>query len=310
MKVTIGTRGSALALWQAHHIRDRLLAGGGIEQVELLIIKTRGDLILDRSLSKVGGKGLFITELEDALLDGRVDLAVHSMKDMPAALPDGLAIVAVPERACHLDALVVAEGRDFESVDTLPHGAVVGTSSLRRSSQLLARRPDLVITPIRGNVDTRLRKLDAGEGGMVAIILASAGLERLGWGHRITEKLDPQWMIPAVAQGALALEARDADGALQRCLAALTDPPTDVATRAERAFLSAVEGSCQVPVGGFAQVRGDRCSLRAFVGKVDGSSLVIAEAQGSAESPEAVGRAVADEVLRRGGREILADLLG
>jgi hydroxymethylbilane synthase len=202
MKLRIGTRGSQLALWQANHIRDRLLAEcDDVDEVDFEVIKTRGDTILDRTLSKVGGKGLFITEIEDAILDNRVDLAVHSMKDMPAVLPPGLVIASIPQRANPLDAFVTPQLSTLSDWRDLPQGAVVGTSSLRRTCQLLAARPDLRVKPLRGNVDTRLRKLDDGEEGMVAIILASAGLERLGLEHRISCQFDAETMIPCRGPG-------------------------------------------------------------------------------------------------------------
>ena len=310
MRLRIGTRGSQLALWQANHIRDRLLAEcDDVEEVEFEIIKTRGDTILDRTLSKVGGKGLFITEIEDALLDGRVDIAVHSMKDMPAVLPDGLTIAAVPERANPRDAFVTPLSSDVSHWRELPNGAVVGTSSLRRTSQLLAVRPDLEVKPLRGNVDTRLRKLDEGHEGMSSIILASAGLERLGWRHRITSEFEDAVMTPAVGQGALAIEARTSDEKVQRILSVLEHTPTREATMAERTFLRLVEGSCQVPVGGFAKVEDHVLSMTAFVGSPDGSTLVRAAVNGASSTYEALGARLADEVLESGGRATLSDLL-
>ena len=310
MKIRIGTRGSQLALWQANHIRDRLLAEcEEVEAVEFEIIKTRGDTILDRTLSKVGGKGLFITEIEDALLEGRVDLAVHSMKDMPAVLPSGLVIAAIPERANPFDAFVAPLSSSVSHWDELPLNAVVGTSSLRRTSQLLAIRPDLKIKPLRGNVDTRLRKLDDGEQGMEAIILASAGLERLGWGQRITAQFDDVAMTPAVGQGALAIEARVGDERVIDVLKRLEDLPTRQATMAERTFLRLVEGSCQVPVGGFARVQGNTLSLKAFVGDPEGKTLIRAQVEGPPDSHESLGSELANEILEGGGRAILSDLL-
>ncbi len=310
MKLRIGTRGSQLALWQANHIRERLLAEcDEVQEVEFEIIKTRGDKILDRTLSKVGGKGLFISEIEDALLDGRVDVAVHSMKDMPAVLPPGLVIAAIPKRANPYDAFVAPLSSELTDWNDLPQGAVVGTSSLRRTSQLLALRPDLKIKPLRGNVDTRLRKLDDGEEGMEAIILASAGLERLGWGHRITAEFDDVAMIPAVGQGALAIEGRTDDQRVLGILNSLEDLPTRQATMAERTFLKRVEGSCQVPVGGYARVQGDTLSMSAFVGAPDGKTLIRSQVQGAADSYEALGGELASEILEGGGRAILSDLL-
>ena len=311
MRLRIGTRGSQLALWQANHIRDRLLGEcPQVESVEFEVIKTRGDKILDRTLSKVGGKGLFITEIEDALRGGRVDLAVHSMKDMPAVLPEGLVIAAVPERANPLDAFVARDGSSLTHWQELHHGAVVGTSSLRRTSQLLSVRPDLQIKPLRGNVDTRLRKLDEGADGMEAIVLASAGLERLGWGQRITAEFEAELMTPAVGQGALAIEAREDASELRQILTTLEHRPTRDATLAERTFLRGVEGSCQVPVGGFARVKGDAIHLAAFVGSPSGNKMVRLETVGKAGNAEEEGLRLAERILESGGRAILNDLLG
>ncbi|TNF29521.1 MAG: hydroxymethylbilane synthase, partial [Deltaproteobacteria bacterium] len=278
VKLKIGTRGSKLALWQTNHFKNQLEAAHAGLECEIVIIKTRGDAIQDRPLSEVGGKGLFVKELEEALLDGRVDLAVHSMKDMPAELPEGLILGCVPERVDPRDAWVRPAGAAPLSLDELPEGATVGTSSLRRAAQLLARRPDLNIIPLRGNVDTRLRKLDEGVDGLEAIILACAGLTRLGLEARITAPLDVDVMLPAVGQGALAIESREADPIVGPVLAALHDPTTAAATRAERAFLAAIEGSCKVPVAGHATLDGDEVTLTALVAGVAGAPVVTASA--------------------------------
>ncbi len=316
--LTIATRGSALALWQAHHIRDRLLADpdNGVDRVELLVMKTRGDKILDVALAKVGGKGLFVKELETALLDGRADLAVHSMKDVPSELPPGLTLGAVPPRANPLDAWVTPSAGPSagKTLDELPQGAVVGTSSLRRSSQLLARRPDLEIVPIRGNLDTRLRKLDEGVDGMQALVLAAAGLERMGWAERITRAFPVDEMIPAVAQGALGIEIREGDARVQAIVDRLTDAETRDAVAAERALLRTLEGSCQVPLGGHAVIHGREADatleLVGFVATLDGRERIVARRRGPRTQAEALGHALGEELLAQGGREILDALEG
>jgi hydroxymethylbilane synthase len=310
MKLTIGTRGSALALWQANHIRDRLLndTSGAVEEVTLKIIKTRGDRILDRALSKVGGKALFVKEIEDELLRGSVDLAVHSMKDMPAKLPEGLMIGCVPPRADPTDAWVLPDGGEALSVLELPPRAVVGTSSLRRASQLMAMRSDLVIVPIRGNVDTRLRKLDEGVDGLMAIVLASAGLKRMGLGHRITRAFSASEMCPAVGQGALAIETRLGDGRVNGVVTLLEDPLTRYCTTAERAFLATVEGNCQVPIGGYATIENQTLTLTGFVARPDGSVALKHVESGPANTATGIGQRVGDVMLQSGAREILDSL--
>lgn len=307
MKITIGTRGSALALWQANHIRDRLLAdaNNGVDEVALTIIKTQGDKILDRALSKVGGKGLFVKEIEQALLSGAVDLAVHSMKDVPGELMDGLTLGCVPLRADPFDAWVLPHDAASMGVMDLPQGVAVGTSSLRRASQLLAIRPDLKIVPIRGNVDTRLAKVDRRDNGIQAIVLACAGLERMGLENRITRRFDAEQMVPAVGQGALAIEIRAGDERLDRIVGPLEDPATRAATTAERTFLRLLEGNCQVPLGAYARASGDALEMTVFVGTPDGSECVKKEAHGSFEDPVALGTMLGEEVLAAGGRRIL-----
>lgn len=298
-RLTIGTRGSKLALWQAHHIRDRLLASG-VAEVELLIIKTTGDRIQDVALSEVGGKGLFVKEIEEALLDGRVDLAVHSMKDMPSALPDGLVLGAVPERESPLDAWVLPDGRAAEPdfLAEVPEGALIGTSSLRRVAQLRAARPDLRFVALRGNVDTRLRKLDEREGGLFAIVLACAGLNRLGLGHRISAQIPASLMVPAVGQGALAIEVRADDPAVHAAMATLEHAPTRVTTSAERALLAALEGNCQVPIGAHATLSDGAIRLVGFFGDERGQTAV-AELTGTPSDPASLGRALAATLKSR-----------
>ncbi len=308
MKIRIGTRGSKLALWQAHHIRDRLLATGRVSEVELTIIKTTGDRIQDVALAAVGGKGLFTKEIEEALIDGVVDVGVHSMQDMPALLPDGLGLLSVPERADPRDAFVARLGSRLRGIGDLPLGAVVGTSSLRRSAQLLFARPDLQIVPLRGNVDTRLRKLDAAEGGLEAILLACAGLARLGWGERITAPIALETMLPAVGQGALALEARVDDAQTAEIVALLDDARAHVATDAERAFMARLEGNCQVPVAGHATIDADEATLtvRGLVADPLGIKRVSAVIQGPLADARALGVALAERLLADGAGALLA----
>lgn len=309
MKLVIGTRGSRLALWQAEHIKARILADdNGVDAVELEIIKTRGDKILDVTLSRVGGKGLFVKELEEALLAGRVDLAVHSLKDMPSALPEGLTLACIPERADPRDAWVRPAGAEPTSLSELPPGAIVGTASLRRGALVLAGRPDLEIIPLRGNVPTRLRKLDEGADGMQAIILACAGLRRLELSERITEALDPDVFVPAVGQGALAIEIREDDPRVSAVVARLHDPDTADAVTAERALLARLEGSCQVPLGAHATLDGDTLTLDGFVANPDGTGFVRQARTADRVDAAKLGVELADELLGRGAKEILAAL--
>jgi hydroxymethylbilane synthase len=292
--LVIASRGSQLALWQAHWVEAQLTARGHECRIE--IIKTTGDKITDVPLAKVGTKGLFTKEIEEALLEGRADLAVHSLKDLPTELPEGLVLAAVPPREDPRDAIV---GRRLAD---LPHGAKVGTSSLRRSAQLRKLRPDLAIESVRGNLDTRLRKLD--EGQYDAIVLAAAGLKRLGWAARIAEVLDPGIMCSAVGQGALAIETR-ASGAGLRACSVLNDPATRTAVTAERGVLAALGGGCQVPIGAHARVEKGRLHLQAIVAAPDGTKLIRAESEGEPADAEALGRELGDELLARGARRIL-----
>ena len=301
----IGTRGSALALWQAEHIAARLreLARGC--SVELCVIKTKGDKILDVPLAKVGGKGLFVKEIEDALLDGRADLAVHSMKDVPTELPSALHLAIVTERENPRDAFI---SKKFRNVLALPQGAAVGTSSLRRKSQLACLRPDLVIEDLRGNLDTRLRKLD--EGRYDAIILAAAGLNRLGLADRITALFDPEQMLPAIGQGALGLELRRDDSELLEGISFLNHPATATAVIAERAFLLRLEGGCQVPIGAYATTRGDSVTLTGLIASLDGKEIIKEQASGPAATAAELGTRLAEKLLDRGGRAILDEVYG
>jgi hydroxymethylbilane synthase len=294
--LTIGSRGSQLALWQARWIQARLESFGVECRIE--IIHTTGDKITDVALSKVGTKGLFTKEIEEALLSGAIDLAVHSLKDMPTDLPAGLTLSAIPEREDPRDAMVGARLSD------LAQHARVGTSSLRRAAQLLAIRPDLEIENIRGNLDTRLRKLD--EGRYDAIMLASAGLRRLGWENRISELLDPEVMCPAVGQGALAVETREDGGEAYVLSKRLEHTESRIAVTAERAVLASLGGGCQVPIGAHATVgNGRMVHIRAVVVSPDGSQVIRKEARGLATDAASIGRVLGEQLLAEGGKEIL-----
>ena len=296
----IGTRKSALALWQAEYVRDRLRAYYPDLAVELIKITTEGDRILDRPLATVGGKGLFIKELEQALFERRIDIAVHSMKDLTVTLPPGLHVAAVCERADPRDAFVSTNHRNLAE---LPTGARVGTSSLRRQCQLRARYPHLSVVDLRGNVNTRLAKLDAGD--YDAIILAAAGLRRLGFENRIRQLLSEEESLPAVGQGAVCIESRVDDGATNERLAVLEHGPTRLCVTAERAFNAALEGGCQVPIGGYAERRGNEIHLRGLVGDPDGSRLVQGEIRGPERDAVPLGQALAADLLDRGAKAIL-----
>jgi len=302
-ELRIATRRSPLARWQADHVASLWGAAFPGTRVSLVEMTTAGDRFLEAPLQAVGGKGLFIKELEQALLEARADLAVHSLKDLTSAFPPGLCLAAVPAREDARDAWVSSRGVRLEAV---PRGARVGTSSLRRGCLLRAARPDLEVVPLRGNVQTRLRKAD--ELGLAGTVLAVAGLRRLGLEGRITEVLPPEVSLPAVGQGALALEARVADAETCTRAGALEDPPTRIAVDAERAFLARLEGGCTVPLGGHAVVEGDEVWLRGFVGAPDGSELVRGERRGpTTEAPE-LGRALAEDLLGRGADRLLAAL--
>ena len=343
-RLRIATRKSQLALWQAEHVSALLRAAHPGLEIELVPLLTQGDRIQDRSLAAIGGKGLFIKELEVALEDLRADIAVHSMKDVPADLPHGLIIGAVLKRADPRDALVTTSG--IARLEDLPHGAVVGTSSLRRQAQIRALRPDLSIEPMRGNVDTRLRKLDAGQvsgaqydgggggaaatnsaaaaaaaatataaagagaGGkrMDAIVLACAGLIRLGLESRITARLDPKICLPAVTQGVIGIECRQSDSSTLQYLRALEDPATRKVMDAERAFAARLGGSCQSPIAAYAQLEADRITLSGLVAEPDGSRLLRDNVSGSAENPAALGRELAERILAAGAGPLLERL--
>ena len=289
--LVIGSRGSQLALWQSRWVQARLAELGQESRIE--VIHTTGDKVLDVALSMVGSKGLFTKEIEDALLRGEIDLAVHSLKDMPTLLPDGLALAAIPAREDPRDALVGS------TLVEIPEGARVGTSSLRRAAQLRHLRPDLNVQTIRGNVDTRLRKLD--EGQFDVIVLASAGLRRLGWEHRIAESLDPSVMCPAVGQGALAIETRVGDSICQQ----LDNAPTRICVMAERSLLATLGGGCQVPIGAHARLEGDSLHLLGVIVAPDGSRVIRLETQGPAAKGETLGAELGASLLAAGGQGIL-----
>ena len=299
----IATRKSPLALWQANFVRDRLMAEHEGLQVELVTMLTQGDKILDTPLAKIGGKGLFIKELEQGMLEGEADIAVHSMKDVPMDLPEGFSLPVICEREVPLDAFV---SHHYDSIDDLPEGACVGTSSLRRSSQILALRPDLQILSLRGNVQTRLSKLDHGD--FDAIILAAAGLIRLQLEDRIRSRIQPELILPAVGQGAVGIECREGDEDTVQLLACLNDEPTSIRVRAERAFNHRLEGGCQVPIAGYAELEGNKLWLRGLVASPDGQQVIRGDIHGSTEEAESLGRALAEDLLGRGADKILAEL--
>ena len=304
-RLTIATRESALALWQAHHIRDRLLELHPGLQVEILGMTTQGDRMLGTPLARIGGKGLFVKELETALAEGRADIAVHSMKDVPMQLPPGFRLAAIGEREDPRDAFVA---NCYGALAQLPAGAAVGTSSLRRESQIRARFPLLDVQPLRGNVNTRLRKLD--EGRYACIILAAAGLRRLGLAARITALLDPDDSLPAAGQGALGIECREERADLHELLAPLVHFETAWCMRAERAVSRALAGSCVVPLGAFARREADGMRLRGFVASPDGARVVRGEVLSSSteRDPESLGAELAEQLAAGGAREILAAL--
>ncbi|MBI2881332.1 MAG: hydroxymethylbilane synthase [Candidatus Tectomicrobia bacterium] len=296
----VGSRGSLLARRQAEGVRDALRSLGA--EAEWVRVRTEGDRVLDRPLSEIGGKGVFTKEIEDALLEGRIDVAVHSLKDLPTQIPPGLALAAVTRREDPRDVFIARDGAT--RLADLPPGARVGTGSLRRRAQLRAFRPDLGWVDLRGNLDTRLRKLQAGE--MEGVVLAAAGFARMGWTDRITEVLPPEVCLPAVGQGALALECRAEDREAAACVRGLDHPETRRAVEAERALLRRLEGGCRVPVGALGEVRGEEVRLRAVIASLDGETLVRGAASGG--DPEEVGKKLAEDLLGRGGEAILREI--
>lgn len=303
--VKIATRKSPLAMWQAEYVRDELIKRNPGLQVELVKMSTQGDKILDVPLAKVGGKGLFVKELEQGMLAGDADIAVHSMKDVPVEFPEGLHLPVICPRDDPRDAFV---SNNYQSLDDLPQGAKVGTSSLRRECQLRTNRPDLEVIGLRGNVNTRLAKLDAGE--YDAIILAAAGLKRLGFNDRIRSELSPEQSLPAIGQGAVGIETRVNDDEVNALIAPLLCPETWIVVSAERALNKRLAGGCQVPIGGYALLEDGNIWLRGLVGRPDGSEMLQAEISGKAEDAETLGIALAEDLLSQGADKILADVYG
>lgn len=302
-KIVIASRESALAMWQARHIQSRLAALYPQTEISILGMTTQGDQILDTSLAKIGGKGLFVKELEVALENGQADIAVHSMKDVPMNLPEGFALIATTEREDPRDAFV---SNNYSKLEDLPAGSIVGTSSLRRESQLRARFPHLVVHPLRGNVQTRLRKLD--EGQYAAIILAAAGLKRLGLGERIKGLLPTSQSLPAVGQGALGIECRADRKDMMEVMKPFNHRETEVCVAAERAMSRALQGNCQVPLGGFAEIRNGKVWLRGFVSSQDGKRFITAESESTFEAAEQLGTDIAKKLIAQGAQEILDEL--
>jgi hydroxymethylbilane synthase len=301
--IKIGTRGSKLALWQANWVKSVLEQNFPPTPIELIVIKTQGDKILDVPLAKVGGKGLFVKEIEQALLTRRIDIAVHSMKDMPADIPEGLCIGAIPERENPVDVFISRNGAQFNE---LAAGSVIGTSSLRRGAQLRHARPDIVIQPIRGNLDTRLKKLESEN--FDALVLAAAGVKRLDLEHKITEYLDPEIMLPAVGQGALCIEIRKDDSTVGPLVASLEHASTRAVVAGERAFLNRLEGGCQVPIAGHGRISEKQFAITGLVAEVDGSRVIKGEKSGPLDSAETIGIDLAEELLAGGADKILEKL--
>lgn len=299
-RIVIGTRGSKLALWQANHIAGRLAAEHPGLEIELRHIVTTGDKILDVPLAKIGGKGLFTKELENAMLSGEIDLAVHSLKDMPTELPAGLFLAAITERMNPGDAFISPR---YKTIDKLPQGAQIGTSSLRRKAQLLIHRPDLHIVDLRGNIDTRLKKLE--QEALDGILLAVSGLTRLGWDDRITQVVPMDICLPAVGQGALAIEAREGDSEVLPLLSCLEHNDTRYAVTAERAFLREVEGGCQIPIGVYGRMDCDQLIIQAVIASPDGTSAIRDKASGGAADAASLGITLARRMLDAGGRHLL-----
>ena len=305
-ELRIGTRGSPLALWQANWVRERLFQAYPHLRVSLVRIKTKGDKLIDVNLATVGGKGLFVKEIEEGLLGGRIDLAVHSMKDVPVQLPEGLHIRFITRREDPRDILI---SKDRRTLEELPSRAKIGTSSLRRRAQLLSYRPDFHIIPLRGNVDTRVRKLDTM--GLDAIVLAAAGVKRMKMGGRISQFISPEVCLPAIGQGALGIETRIADDEINQYLSIIDHEATHLSIMAERAFLRRLEGGCQVPIGAWGSVSDQgMLTLKGFVGDLDGRKLVKGGIEGEMGKAQELGMALAENLLSRGADEILRELYG
>ncbi len=303
-QIRIGTRGSQLALWQTNWVKSSLKRLYPTIAFELVTIKTKGDKITDVPLAQVGGSALFVKELEQALVDDKIDIAVHSMKDMPSSLPEGLFIGAVPERETPLDVLISRNGTPFSE---LPEGASIGTSSLRRQAQLLNIRPDLKTIPIRGNLDTRIRKLETEN--LDAIIVAAAGVKRLNFQDRITEYLNNRLMLPAVGQGALCIEIRQSDSTVADLVKPLDHAPTHTVVIAERAFLRKLGGSCQVPMAAFGTLDQHQLTLQGLVAAIDGTRIIRDVMSGPMEAPESLGESLSDTLLKAGADKILSQIL-
>jgi len=301
--IKIGTRGSKLALWQANWVKSVLQEKFPQHTVELIIIKTQGDKILDVPLAKVGGKGLFVKEIEHALLTRNIDIAVHSMKDMPAEIPEGLCIGAVPERENPFDVFISQSGLVFKKLNS---GSIIGTSSLRRGAQLRHERPDIVIQPLRGNLDTRLKKLESEN--LDAIVLAAAGVKRLNLEHKITEYFDPNIILPAIGQGALCIEIRNDDAKVGPLVESMDHEATRTVVKSERAFLKRLEGGCQVPIAGYGKINKEQLTLTGLVAEIDGTQIIKGDSSGPLDSAEAIGIDLAEELLARGAAEILQKL--
>ena len=308
-KVVIGTRGSKLALWQAEWVKAELQRLNPGLEVELNKIKTTGDKILDVPLAKVGGKGLFVKEIEEALLRGEADLAVHSMKDVPTEFPEGLYLAVICEREDPRDAFIAQNKEQVaKNLKDLPQGATIGTSSLRRSCQLLSRRPDLHIAQLRGNLETRFRKLD--EGQFDAMILAAAGVKRLGWQQRISEVIEPGISLPAIGQGAVGIECRINDEFINQLIAPLNHRETSICVRAERALLKRLQGGCQVPIAAYATIRENRLVMDGLVGSVTGDRIIREHLEGNIEDAETIGITLGEKLLSKGADKILAEVYG
>ena len=301
--IKIGTRGSQLALWQAHWVQSAIRKTNPSLLIEIVTIKTKGDKILDTPLALVGGKGLFVKEIEEALGDGRIDLAVHSLKDMPADMPAGLCIGPIPKRESPHDVLISKSGRPLAQ---LRNGARIGTSSLRRAAQLLHQRPDIAILPLRGNLDTRIRKLETED--IDAIVLAAAGLRRLNLENKITEYLDDAVMLPAVGQGALCIELRKNDARTAAAVASLNHPETQTVVRGERAFLNRLEGGCQVPIAAHGAIKNNDFTLQGLVANLDGTTIIRDRLSGPAAESEKIGTTLAERLLSMGAKKILDEL--
>lgn len=308
-KVVIGTRGSKLALWQAEWVKAELQRMNPGLEIELNKIKTTGDKILDVPLAKVGGKGLFVKEIEEALLRGEADLAVHSMKDVPTDFPEGLYLAVICEREDPRDAFIAQNKQQgARRLKDLPQGATVGTSSLRRSCQLLSKRPDLKIVQLRGNLETRFRKLD--EGQFDAMILATAGVKRLGWQQRITEVIEPQLSLPAIGQGAVGIECRINDEYINQLIAPLNHKETSICVRAERALLKRLQGGCQVPIAAYTTIKDGRLIMDGLVGSVTGDRIIKEHLEGTIEDAETIGITLGEKLLSKGADKILAEVYG